>query len=66
MLAALCIGYTVTGVAQFTVGSGELGIVAAAGVGCLLAAAFCAYYLGLALLVNSSWNRALFPIGGEP
>ena len=46
--------------------AGGPGGVAAAGAACLLAAAFFAYYLGLSLLVNSSWNRKILPILGQP
>ncbi|HUI97828.1 MAG TPA: hypothetical protein VLX44_18875 [Xanthobacteraceae bacterium] len=32
----------------------------------LVAWAFFAYYAGMALVVNSSWKRTIFPVGGEP
>lgn len=73
VLAFLAIGYCLTGVGQFTLpaapvgaGGGGLGIASAAGGGCLLASAFFAYYLGLALLVNSTWNQLVLPIFGRP
>jgi succinate-acetate transporter protein len=77
LLATLCIGYCLAGVAQFLVragaaangagvSGGELGTVAAAGAGLMLASAFCAYYLGLAMLVNSTWNRQVLPLVGVP
>lgn len=73
LLGSLTIGYCLTGVAQFLhegaaahgAGSG-LGGVAAAGGACLLASSLFAYYLGLALLVNSTWNRQILPILGRP
>jgi succinate-acetate transporter protein len=72
LLAMLCLGYCLTGIGQFLLAGGAaahgatLGTIAAAGGACLLASAFLAYYLGLALLVNSTWNRGAFPIFGEP
>lgn len=75
VLIFLGLGYALTGIGQFLVlpvtaaangaaGGGAAGVSAAGGA-CLLAASFCAYYLGLALLVNSSWHRKLLPIMGE-
>lgn len=54
------------GAASGAPAAGGPGDVAAAGGACLLAASLFAYYLGLATLVNSSWNRKLMPILGEP
>jgi succinate-acetate transporter protein len=31
----------------------------------LVASAFFAYYTGMAVVVNSGWNRTIFPVGGE-
>lgn len=73
VLLFLGFGYALSGIAQFLVlpatggGAGAaLGGVAAAGGACLLASSFFAYYLGLALLVNSSWHRKVLPILGAP
>ncbi len=67
MLATLGCGYALIGISRFYIGpGGELGAIAAAGGALLFASAFCAYYLGMAMVVNSSWQRVVFPIFGEP
>ncbi|WP_158258681.1 acetate uptake transporter family protein [Rhodopila globiformis] len=42
------------------------GVIAGIGGGFLWLSAICAYYLGAALLVNSTWHRRVLPIMGEP
>lgn len=75
VLSALAIGYCLGGVGQFLMhqaaaganaGAGGLGPVSAAGGALLFASSLCAYYLGLALLVNSTWNMPILPILGRP
>ncbi len=61
LLLTLGAGYCLTGIAQFITSNGELGAVAAAGGACLLASAGFAYYLGMAVMVNSAWHRILLP-----
>jgi succinate-acetate transporter protein len=67
-LACLTAGYTLTGIANLTnsVGNGFFGFIGNVGGWVLVASAFFAYYTGMALVVNSSWKRTVFPIGGEP
>ncbi|HSU06954.1 MAG TPA: GPR1/FUN34/YaaH family transporter [Acetobacteraceae bacterium] len=69
LLFTLGAGYCLTGVAQFLIAPGAtagLGGIAAAGGACLLASAGLAYYLGMAMIVNSAWRRTLLPVLGEP
>lgn len=47
------------------IGNGRLGSVGNIGGWFLVASAFFAYYTGMAVVVNSSWQRTIFPIGGE-
>lgn len=67
-LALLTIGYVLAGVPNVTnsLGAGRLGSTGEVGGWFLIASAFFAYYTGMALVVNSSWQRTIFPIGGEP
>lgn len=76
-LITACLGYCLTGVAQFVVSppaaaaakgaaAGHLGTAAMAGGALLLASTFIAYYFGLAVFVNSTWNRNALPIFGTP
>jgi succinate-acetate transporter protein len=76
LLGALCIGYFLTGIGQFLIGGAPVpaanaatagpGIVGAVGGVFLWLSALLAYYLGTALLVNSTWHRRVLPILGEP
>jgi len=52
--------------ASLSRGTGPLGHIGNIGGWFLVASAFFAYYTGMALVVNSSWKRTIFPIGGEP
>lgn len=65
-LLLLSAGYVLAGVANLTnsVGQGTFGAIGNIGGWVLVASAFFAYYTGMALVVNSSWNRTIFPIGG--
>jgi succinate-acetate transporter protein len=67
-LALLCAGYVLAGVANVadSVGAGPLGAIGNIGGWVLVASAFFAYYTGMALVVNSSWQTTIFPVGGEP
>lgn len=67
-LGLLAIGYVLSGIPNLTnsVGNGELGKIGNIGGWFLIASAFFAYYTGMALVVNSSWKRTIFPVGGEP
>lgn len=66
-LALLSAGYALVGIANLTnsVGSGTFGTIGNIGGWVLVASAFFAYYTGMAIVVNSSWNRTVFPVGGE-
>ncbi len=59
----LAAGYTLTGISLLTTGAGG-GVATAAGI-VLFISAFLAYYLGMALVVNSSWKRTILPVIGE-
>lgn len=67
-LGLLTIGYVLSGIPNLTnsVGSGTFGLIGSIGGWFLIASAFFAYYAGMALVVNSSWHRTVFPVGGEP
>ncbi len=67
-LLLLCAGYVLSGIPNIanSVGSGTLGAIGNVGGWVLIASAFFAYYTGMALVVNSSWRRTIFPVGGEP
>lgn len=66
-LLLLAAGYALAGIANLTnsVGTGVFGTIGNIGGWVLVASAFFAYYTGMALVVNSSWKRTVFPIGGE-
>jgi len=67
-LLLLGIGYALAGIPQLanSVGQGAYGVVGNIGGWFLVASAFFAYYTGMVLVVNSSWKRTVFPVGGEP
>lgn len=67
-LLLLAIGYVLAGIPQLanSVRAGTLGRIGNIGGWFLVASAFFAYYTGMALVVNSNWQRTIFPIGGEP
>jgi succinate-acetate transporter protein len=67
-LAALTIGYCLSGIPMLANATGPNGwtIISSIGGWFLVFSALCAYYTGMALVVNSTWNRTVLPIGGEP
>lgn len=67
-LGLLAIGYCLAGIAALagSIGVGGWGTVGAIGGYFLMASAAVAYYTGAALVVNSTWNRRVLPIFGEP
>jgi len=61
-------GYSLVGITQFNIGANgvtTLPAVATGGGALLFAAAFCAYYIGMAMIVNSTWKRSLLPLFGD-
>lgn len=71
LLLFLCVGYCLSGIGQFgfSAGPGQqggLGAIAEAGGACLFASALLAFYLGAAIIMNSTWRRDMLPIMGEP
>ncbi len=67
LLGSLTAGYALLGINRFTMGpAGTLGGLAVAGAILLFLAAFFAYYLGTALVVNSTWGRRVLPVLGQP
>jgi succinate-acetate transporter protein len=67
-LALLTAGYVLAGIPNVTnsVGHGVFGTVGNIGGWVLVASSFFAYYTGMAVVVNSSRRRTIFPVGGEP
>jgi succinate-acetate transporter protein len=69
IFAGLMCGYTLIGISQFYIGPNQAasaaGGVAAAGGALLFVAAFFAFYMAMALVVNSTWKRIWFPLFGE-
>ncbi|HJU16030.1 MAG TPA: GPR1/FUN34/YaaH family transporter [Stellaceae bacterium] len=67
-LVLLAIGYGCAGIPYLanSVGAGGWGVVGNIGGWFLCASAFCAYYTGMAMVVNSTWKRAVLPIWGRP
>lgn len=63
VLFFLACGYTLVGISLLTSGPAG-GVATAAGI-VLFISSFFAYYLGMALVVNSSWKRTLLPVFGE-
>lgn len=61
VLFFLACGYTLIGITLLTGG----GAVGTAGAATLFLSALLAYYLGMALVVNSSWRRTILPVLGE-
>jgi len=67
ILGCLTAGYALIGITQFSLGPHySIGAVGAAGGALLFAAAGLAYYMGAAMVINSSWRRTLLPVFGEP
>ncbi len=68
VLGTLAVGYVLSGIPDVAGAAGTPGwsVVQSIGGWFLIASAFFAYYTGMALVVNSTWNRTVLPIGGEP
>jgi succinate-acetate transporter protein len=68
VLGLLAIGYGCAGIPYLTnsVDLGGWGVVGNIGGWFMVASAFCAYYTGMAMIVNSTRNRAVLPIWGRP
>jgi succinate-acetate transporter protein len=67
ILGLLAVGYALSGIPNLANAVGQPGwsIVSTIG-GCfLIASALCAYYAGMALVVNSTWKRSILPLGGK-
>jgi succinate-acetate transporter protein len=61
------VGYTLVGIPALY-GANNIGqhLLGDIGGWFLVVSALVAFYLGMALIVNSSWRRTVLPIGGEP
>ncbi len=68
VLGTLGIGYALSGIPDLANAMTAPGwsIIKDIGGWFLVASAFFAFYTGMALVVNSTWNRTVLPIGGEP
>jgi succinate-acetate transporter protein len=68
ILVLLAIGYGCAGIPYLTnsVDADGWGLVGNIGGWFMVASAFCAYYTGAALIVNSTSNRVVLPIWGRP
>lgn len=64
-LGLLVAGYCLAGIGSLD-GAIGLSVVGAVGGYLMMASAFCAAYIGMALVVNSTWKRTLLPLFGEP
>ncbi len=66
VFATLCVGFTLIGI-PYLAGTPEgWGVISAIGGWFLCASALFAFYAGMAMVVNSTWQRTVFPIGGQP
>lgn len=67
VLGTLCVGYTLSGIPNLANGAGSAGwdVIQSIGAWFLVASSFFASYTGMALVVNSTWNRTVLPLGGE-
>ncbi len=67
MLTLLGVGYALAGIPDLAnATAGGWGVIGNIGGWFLVASAFCAYYGGMAMVVNSTWKRTVLPIWGEP
>ncbi len=67
MLGAICIGFVLAGIPNLAAATaGGWVVIGNIGGWFMVASAVCAYYLGMALLVNSSRKRPVMQIGGRP
>jgi succinate-acetate transporter protein len=69
IFGSLACGYALTGISQFFIPPHHLvssaSAAAEAGGELLFVAAFLAFYMGMALVVNSTWKRTLLPLFGQ-
>lgn len=67
-LGLLVVGYCLAGIECLagSIGVGSWGVIGAIGGYFMMASAFCAAYIGAALVVNSTWKRTVLPLFGEP
>ena len=68
VLGTLSVGYFLSGIPNLAnaVGTPGWSVVQSIGAWFLVASAFFAFYTGMALVVNSTWNATVLPLGGEP
>ena len=64
VFATLGIGYALSGIPDLANTAGG-SLISNIGGWFLVGSAFFAYYTGMAVVVNSIWNRTVFPLGGE-
>jgi succinate-acetate transporter protein len=64
LLGTLCVGFVLTGIASFiaTTPAAGVPVVGTIGAAFMLASALCAYYIGMAHIVNSMWKRTVLPM----
>ena len=68
VLGTLCVGYVLAGIPDLANAATAPGWAVIKDIGgwFLVASAFFAFYTGMALVVNSTWNATVLPLGGEP
>lgn len=67
VLMTLAIGYCFSGIPNLAGSTaGGWGVVGEIGGWVLVLSAALAYYTGMAMVVNSSWQRTAMPLGGQP
>ncbi|HJU29309.1 MAG TPA: GPR1/FUN34/YaaH family transporter [Candidatus Binataceae bacterium] len=68
MTLLLGAGYCLAGIPYFAgkIDVGAWGLAGNIGGYLLMASAFCAYYIGMAMVVNSTWKREVLPLFGHP
>lgn len=61
-------GYALAGIPFFAdkINIGGYGLIGNIGGYVLMASSFCAYYLGMVMVVNSTWKREVLPLWGRP
>jgi succinate-acetate transporter protein len=64
LLGTLCVGFALTGIASFmaTAPGAGVPVIGTVGAAFMLASALCAYYIGMAHIVNSMWKRTVLPL----
>jgi len=66
VFATLCVGFTLIGISHFAGAAEGWGVLSTIGGWFLCASAVFAYYAGMAMVVNSTWQRTAMPMGGQP